>query len=40
LLKEAIPGTFWFGRFDVGGKMVQIEEANAGIAAAMARLDD
>ncbi len=35
-----IPGTSWFGRFDVSEKMVQVEEANAGIAIAMARLDD
>ncbi len=35
-----IPGTFWFGRFDVKEKMIHIEEANAGIAKATARLDD
>lgn len=35
-----IPGTSWFGRFDVSEKMVQVEEASAGIAIAMARLDD
>ena len=35
-----IPGTFWFGRFDVVGKMVQIEETNVGIAYVLARLGD
>lgn len=35
-----IPGTFWFGRSDAMKKMDQIEEANAGIALATARLDN
>src|SRR5690606_27083759 len=37
---HSIPGTFWFDRFDVAGKMLQIEETNVGIAYVLARLGD